>query len=171
MSPPSNLVTGAGGVFGTLVTQDLRAGGKPVIAGPRRPAGLGMSTGHTRDIDFADPASLGDGSRNINRRLPISIDALAEPQHQVAVNAAAVREVLGRAMRVVQVTRERIAAALARRGCAAASIPMVVGTEQNQRTGHSDIAADTTLRRIGRARRSIHDFLQDHAERLLAPAH
>ena len=171
MSPPSNLVTGAGGVLGTLVTQDLRAGGKPVIAGPRRPAGLGMPTGHTRDIDFADPASLRDGFRNIDRRLPISIDALAEPQHQAAVDTAKVREVLGRAVRVVQVAPEGLAAALARQGCAAAPIPMVVGNEQNQRTGHSDIAADMTLRRIGRARRSIHDFLQDHAEPLLALAH
>ena len=82
--------------------------------------------------------------------------------------AAAVEEVLGRALRVVQVDSARLAVELARQGVAAPMVPMVVATEENQRAGRFDIGPETTRRLIGRAPRTMHDFLGNHAEALLA---
>lgn len=96
---------------------------------------------------------------------------IAGPQAlTIGAIADAVETVLGRTLRVVQVDSARLAMELARQGVPAPIIPMVVATEENQRDGRFDIGPEPTRRLIGRAPRSIHDFLRDHAETLLALA-
>ena len=83
--------------------------------------------------------------------------------------AVIIREVLGLSIRVEHVSQDRLAVELARQGVLPEVIPMVLGTEANQRAGHFDVNRGALCNVLGRPAKTLADFFRTEMTMLLAP--
>jgi NAD(P)H dehydrogenase (quinone) len=94
-------------------------------------------------------AAPGRDRLNITGPAPLTV-------REIATIAA---ELSGKPIEVVDVTDEQLAAGLRSAGLPPPIIPLVVGSDQNMRAGHFDVASDAVQRLTGKSAQSVREYL------------